>query len=530
VPASVRTAIASGTLPGAQHGDLARYRAALLRLYGDSAARPLWIGARGPTSQARAVLAALTLAPTHGLRAGDYDAGDLARIVPTLATTSTDADARADTEQLMRTDAWLSLSLMRFADQLEHGRVDPRTLGFALSVERPSRDYAGLVTALSRADDPTSILGALEPSYPRYHALRNVLASYRALAADTSLDVAAGLSTRRTIRPGDAWPGVAELSRYLRALGEMPAGGGAPADSFSGAVVDGVRRFQQHHGLEPDGVLGPATIAELRVPLSRRVVQIELALERWRWLPHDLPPRVAVVNIPGFRLYAFDRTKGSDRPVARLDVIVGSAFDRRHTPVFVSTMTRVVFQPYWDVPRSIARNEEVPRLRRDPGYADRAGFEIVRGGDVGATIFPLTSANLDRVVAGTLRLRQRPGPANALGPVKFVFPNAYNVYLHGTPAQSLFERPRRDFSHGCVRVSEPARLAEFVLEGEAGWDAERIAAAMCIGEPMRVVQLARPLPVYMLYTTVVPDDTGVPNFYPDIYGHDARLARALGLR
>ena len=516
----VRRAIVIGTLPGAQHGDLARYRDGLLRLYGGSAVRPLWLTDRGPTPQARAVVAALLQAPASGLRTTDYDAQALARAISTRF---------ADADELLRADAWLSLSTMRFMDQLEHGRVSPRSLGFALDVQHPSRDYAGLATALSGADDPASILASLEPSYPRYHALKQVLATYRALAADSSLQLPADL-TRGPIRPGDAWSGVKALNRYLRALGELPSGASAPPDTFAGVIVDGVRRFQQHHGLEPDGVIGPATAAALRVPLAQRVVQIELGLERWRWLPHDLPPRLAVVNIPGFRLYAFDRAQADKRPVARLDVIVGSAYDRRHTPVFISTMTRVVFQPFWDVPLSIARNEEVPRLRRDPSYADRAGFEIVRGGDVGATIFPITSANLARVVAGTLRLRQRPGPANALGPVKFVFPNAYNVYLHGTPAQSLFDRTRRDFSHGCVRVSDPARLAEFVLAGQADWDAERIAAAMCIGEPMRSVQLNRPLPVYMLYTTVVPDDTGFPNFYPDIYAHDARLARALGLR
>lgn len=212
-----------------------------------------------------------------------------------------------------------------------------------------------------------------------------------------------------------------------------------------------------------------------------------------------------------------------------MDVIVGSAYNGRRTPVFASDMRYVIFHPYWDVPPSIARREEIPHIRRDPGYADREGMEIVRGGDVGAVRYAMTPRNMQRVIDGALRLRQRPGPRNALGAVKFAFPNPYNVYLHGTPEEYLFAQPRRDFSHGCVRASDPAALASFVLRDE-GWDRARIDDAMAGEEVMRSVTLKHPIPVFIVYATVVVDQDGVPSFYPDIYGHDAALSRTLRQR
>jgi murein L,D-transpeptidase YcbB/YkuD len=266
---------------------------------------------------------------------------------------------------------------------------------------------------------------------------------------------------------------------------------------------------------------------------AKRVRQLELTLERWRWLPDAPPARYLVVNIPAFLLYAFEDDPVAAHPALRMDVIVGRANGAHDTPVFSAPMREVVFRPYWNVPQSIARAEMVPRIRRESGYFAAQDLEIVGADDddgPGARAVEPNAANLARVAGGTLRLRQRPGPRNALGPVKFLFPNAHDVYLHSTPARELFDRTRRDFSHGCVRVADPAALAAFVLDGQPGWDRAAIETAMSDrGARSRRVSVARPLQVFLLYATAVQEDDGVLHFYPDVYGHDARLAQALGM-
>jgi murein L,D-transpeptidase YcbB/YkuD len=290
--------------------------------------------------------------------------------------------------------------------------------------------------------------------------------------------------------------------------------------------VEGVRRFQIRHGLEPDGILGKGTQAALRVPLTWRVRQIELALERLRWLPDLGDERLLAINIPMFRLWAWDLTPPNDAPSLAMDVIVGRALSTQ-TPVFDEEMREVIFRPYWNVPRSILRNEILPLLERDPDYLRRQNMEIVRGAGDNAQPVQATAENLVLLRKGALRLRQRPGPNNALGLVKFVFPNEENVYMHGTPAQALFSRSRRDFSHGCVRVEDPVALAEWALKERPEWTRDRIVSAMA-GTQSFHVSLPRPIQVILFYTTavVMPED-GTIHFADDIYRHDARLDRVL---
>lgn len=363
---------------------------------------------------------------------------------------------------------------------------------------------------------------AQDSVYAPGRALEQAVERYRELAAGPDLRPPA---SRHLVRPGEAYPAADTLRSYLAALGDLADTLTTPAAADADTVYDddlvkGVMAFQSRHGLEPDGVIGPATMAALRVPLTQRVQQLEVALERWRQLPDTVPERAIVVNVPAFRLYAFERDAATGRPVLRMNVIVGQAEGGHATPVFSGVMREVVFQPYWDVPASIARAELLPRIRRDQGYMAREHLDVVRGGEQDAVIYAPTAANLSRVAAGSLRLRQRPGPWNSLGLVKFVFPNRYDVYLHGTPAQELFALARRDFSHGCIRVEDPAALATWVLEGQGDWDSTAVAAAMTTGAKSRHVQLARPVPVHVLYATAVVGDDGLVRFYPDIYGRD----------
>jgi len=258
--------------------------------------------------------------------------------------------------------------------------------------------------------------------------------------------------------------------------------------------------------------------------VQTRILQIALALERWRWLPQAFSTAPIFINIPAFRLYAFSSPYDDGAPtLLNMDVAVGKAF-RTRTPVFSAFLTTVIFSPYWDVPPSIAMKEIMPKARRDLGYLERSHMEIVSV--PGGRVLPLTSSSLARVPGGTARIRQRPGADNALGGVKFVFPNEYNVYLHDTPMQSVFQQARRDVSHGCIRVAEPARLAAFVLRDQPQWTASAIESAMHQPTPRQVTMKTR-IPVFVVYTTVIARSDGQTLFYDDLYGHDRTLAARL---
>lgn len=510
-------------LPPPGRADSERMRESLLRLYDSASVRPLWTGRAGPTPQALEVITALSAADTRGLLPADYDADSLRSGAAGLATAPGDVVRQAEF------DIALSRSLIRFLSDLHMGRVDPRSLGVELPDTHQQLDLAALALMVSRASNPAAVIASAEPPYAGYAALIDELARYRRFVADPTLRPPA--LTGGAIRPGDRYEDAANLARFLTAVGDLGPGVPLERDAagvalYNGALLDGVIEFQRRHGLEPDGVIGRATRAALAVPLARRARQIELTLERWRWLPDRPPSRYAVVNVPAFRLLVFEQDSIARQPVLAMNVIVGQADGRHATPLFTATMREVVLRPYWDVPPRIARVELLPPIRRDPAYLEREGLEIVHGGDYDAVVHPSTDESLDRVALGTLRLRQRPGPNNALGLVKFVFPNRYNVYMHGTPARALFARARRDFSHGCIRVEDPTALAEHVLRGQTEWSRGAIEAAMN-GDSTVHIPLARPVGVYILYATAVAGDGGAIRFHADLYGHDARLERAL---
>jgi len=318
---------------------------------------------------------------------------------------------------------------------------------------------------------------------------------------------------RGKVEPGDAWPGVPALRARLQAEGDLPATTPqAPSDRYAGDLPQAVRRFQQRHGLEPDGILGARTLAELAVPAEDRVRRIELTLERLRWLGATPPGRYVAVNLPAFRLWAVD----GGRVALSMAVVVGRVASR--TPVFVDAIEAVEFNPYWNVPRSIAARELYPSFARDPGWLAAQHMDLI-GGDVPRD---LRAA----LASGAARLRQRPGPWNALGRVKFVMPNPHDVYLHDTPARALFARSRRDFSHGCIRLEDPLALAAFALQGRPEAPRALIDEVLAT-DRNRVVPLAAPIPVLIFYATVTAGADGRLSFLPDLYGHDVRLEQAL---
>ena len=496
-------------------------RAALTALYEPGDHLPLWIDAMGrPSRQARESLSLLRDARSEGLDPADYWYDAIERQASTLTSISEPLPG-----DLATFDLAVSRAMLRYLRHLHLGRVDPRELGLRLKVPTEAHDFVALLRSALADGRIVEIVRDLRPRFAQYDDLRAMLVRYRALAADTSLEsppIAAS-----AVRSGQAYAGVDVLYRLLTALGDLSeTPTSARSQRYEGAIVEGVRRFQIRHGLEPNGILSKETQAALRVPLAWRVRQIELALERVRWLPDVGDERLLAINIPMFRLWAWDSTPPDGGASLALDVIVGRAL-RTQTPVFVEQMREVIFRPYWNIPPSILRNETLPHIARDPDYLRRENMEIVRGDGDNALPVDATAENLVLLRKGVLRVRQRPGPHNALGLVKFVFPNDENVYMHGTPAQALFSRSRRDFSHGCVRVEDPVALAEWVLKEQPEWTRERILSAMA-GTRSLHVGLSRPIQVILFYTTaaVMPED-GTIHFADDIYRHDAILDRAL---
>jgi murein L,D-transpeptidase YcbB/YkuD len=484
-----------------------------------------WFNGDRPGVQARQAVDLLMNASSHGLEPSDYAAAALRQAVARALQ-----GAPPDAAAAQRLEQGLTLAMQRYIGDLHQGRVDPRDLH--LDFDPPSRDgfdAAAVLQAALQARRIEELPRDLSPRLPLYERLRDELVRYSALAADpawlTPLPALPGKAARGgKLDPGQPYAGLAVLAQRLVALGDLAPSAPLPA-LYEGPLVAAVMAFQSRHGLASDGVTGKATLAQLQVMPQARARQIELMLERLRWTPLAQRPRMIVINIPEFVLRAYEVQDGRIRVQREMKVIVGKAYQTR-TPVFDEDMRFIEFSPYWNVPPSIARAETVPKLRRDPAYFEREGFEFVSPeGKVHTT---LSAERLDAVLAGRMRIRQRPGATNALGDIKFVFPNRAHIYLHHTPATQLFEQVRRDFSHGCIRVEQPVALAGFVLQGMPEWTEERIRQAMQ-GGASTTLKLASPLPVLIAYGTALVKG-GRTYFFDDIYGLDRELDAALRRR
>jgi murein L,D-transpeptidase YcbB/YkuD len=366
------------------------------------------------------------------------------------------------------------------------------------------------------------VLERIEPRFRHYQLLKTSLARYRELARDAT--VAPVTDLPRDVKPGTALRAAPRLRRLLAATGDLSRGSRPKpaADTlYSADLVQAVKRFQRRMGLLPDGVIWFQTAEELARPFEHRIRQIELALERWRWMPpsFDTPP--VVVNLPAFRLYALRSPVDREQDILAMDVLAGSA-NSHETPSFTAEMTHVVFRPFWNPPLEIMTDELGTRALWDRENLESHGYVLVESDADDAPVLPMTPENLAQV-GKSLRIRQRPGPQNALGLVKFMLPNPHEIYLHDTPAKGLFAMSRRDYSHGCIRVSEPVALAEHLLGQQPGWDTNRIREAMENGPDNVRVDLERPVPVYVLYATAAAAENGEVYFYSDVYGRDAEL-------
>jgi murein L,D-transpeptidase YcbB/YkuD len=515
----LHTAISGGNLPELRWPDFSDYSKHAEKFYGLNGNSLWWVKGMEPTPQAQQLIALLLNTDQKGLSADDYDGprwGDrLAKLKPATSQPN-EADA-------LKFDLALTVCAMRYVSDLHIGKVNPKHFAFALDDVSKKYDLAEfLKDHVVNADDVAGTMAQVEPPYPGYQRTIKALQTYVELAKKDDGEQLP--PEKKAIVPGDNYPGVPRLTRLLRLVGDLPADANIPADQliYNGALVDAVKHFQRRLGRDPNGRIDAQTLADLNVPLSRRVRQMQLTLERWRWLPDSYQKSPIVANIPEFRLRAYDK---DFRIGVTMNVVVGKAYGH-NTPVFSDTMEYVIFRPYWEVPYSITKGEMIPHILRDPDYLAKKGFEVVDSKQNVVSAGTVTPEVLAQMRAGKLFVRQKPGPKNALGLAKFIFPNSYNVYMHDTPATEFFAKSRRDFSHGCIRLERPADLAAWVLRDNPGWTPEHIHAAMN-GTTTQQVNLAHPIPVLILYATVIVLDDGVVHFYDDIYGHDADLEKVL---
>ena len=517
--ASLRDAISRGNLPDLRWPDFSDYREHVKKFYEFSGNSLWWVKGMEPTAQARQVIAIMLQADQKGLSADDYDGARwndrLAKLKP--------ATRQAREVDAVKFDLALTVCAMRYISDLHVGKVNPKHFAFALDVESKKYDLAELLKDhLVDAGDVLAVLAQVEPQYPGYRRTIQALRAYIELAKKDDgeqLPLA-----KKPVVAGDTYAGVPRLTRLLRLVGDLPADTDVAGDPpiYAGALVDAVKNFQRRHGRDPDGRIDAQTLADLNVPLSPRVRQMQLTLERWRWLPDSYQKAPIVANIPEFRLRAYDK---DFKIGVTMNVVVGKAYGH-DTPVFGETMEYVIFRPYWEVPYSITRAEMILHILKEPDYLAKKGFEVVDSKQNVVSDGTVTPDVLGQLRAGKLFIRQKPGPKNALGLAKFIFPNSYNVYMHDTPATEFFAKSRRDFSHGCIRLEKPADLAAWVLRDNPGWTPERIRAAMNSSTTQKV-NLAHPIPVLIVYATVIVLEDGMVRFYDDIYGHDTDLEKTL---
>ena len=456
---------------------------------------PAWVHGERLTPAGQALLRTLAAAGGEGLPAERYDPRVIAQGGPAVLQASTDAKPAG---RLARLDVALTRAFLRYADDAGNGVADPRGSSILWRASVRGVDAGVLLAEAVERNAPAEVLAELRPSHPQYLALSDALAKHRRIASAGGWPT---LPATVRMKPGRPTPHAAALRARLLASGDLTGVGVGVGNVHDKALVAALQRFERRHGLKPDGIVDAETLAALNVPVFDRIRQIELNLERWRWQGWTPGARSILVNVPTFELHGYE--DGEEVIVMR--VITGTGDSP--TPVFGETMTQVVFSPYWNVPANIAETEIVPAMRRNPGYLARNDMELVRG------------------ESGDVQIRQRPGPKNSLGLVKFLFPNPFHVYLHDTPNDALFARDRRSLSHGCVRLEKPEELARFVLRGTE-WDDESIAAAMRGGRETAVA-LENGVPVTIAYFTTWVDADGTVRFAPDVYRHDIAQQKLL---
>jgi murein L,D-transpeptidase YcbB/YkuD len=507
----VKTVLASVPPDVRRDRDRAALWKTMQRLYASRQHQTIWIDGLHPSSAFDDLIAGLKEIRAHGINPERYeiDVLEAAR-----AATSRRLLRRKPLEEkaVVPLDVTATWAWIRAAADLSAGATDVD--GPADKLWRLKRQKIDFQKTLASAIDNGTIreqLTQFAPASAEYVRLKDAYMKYVAIAEAGGWK---SLPTTLTLKKGDRSPHLAALAARLRATGDLGSQG-STADVYGDELADAIAHFQRRHGLEPDGVVGRRVVAEMNVPVASRIRQLELNLERWRWLPRDLGERYIFVNVPEYRLEIHE----GQRIALAMNVITGAK--DTPTPIFSDTMTHIVFSPYWNVPDGIASGETIPAVQTDPSFLARNQIEVV--GTSGKVVDPSTIDWSAATEEGEFpyRFRQRPGSSNSLGLVKFMFPNQYDVYLHDTPADLLFKRADRALSHGCVRVEQPQQLAEYLLKDQPEWTPQRITEAMHAGEEKHV-KLRSAIPVHLMYWTARVHEDGTVHFQPDVYGRDSR--------
>jgi len=477
-----------------------------------------WSNDNGPLPQVDALIRAIGRADREGLRPGDYH---LAKIKATLRETRQNQQRKKPLHprRLVDLDLLLTDAFLIYGSHLLAGRVNPETIDTEWHANRREADLAEVLQTALDSKTIEETLTNLLPPQKGYIRLREALVRYDEIAAKGGWPM---VPEGSKMQKGDRGERVAALRRRLIATDDLRQEQDIEGDIFDDALEQAVRRFQQRHGVDIDGVVGFVTMAELNVPVEERVDQIELNMERWRWLPQDIGQSYLLINIANFELEVIENSK----PVMTMRVMVGTPY--RRTPIFSAKITYLVLNPYWHIPPKIAIQDKLPLIRKDLNYLVQQNIKVFQGwGTEAKEVDPKT---IDWSEVNTknfnYRLRQEPGPMNALGRVKFMFPNKYNVYLHDTPSRELFAKTMRYFSSGCIRIEKPIDLAGYLLKGDSRWTRENLLDAINMGVE-QTVRLPEQVAVHLLYWTAWADEEGYIQFRNDIYGRDKLLKKAL---
>jgi murein L,D-transpeptidase YcbB/YkuD len=471
-------------------------------LYGERHFEPIWLAeqANGTVTFSPAATKIITLfenAASEGLDPSDY-------LTPQIDA----ARLSGDGIELATLETAFSAATMRYADHLHNGRIDPQSISSLLDLKRKPINEAALLEQLARSNDPAAILMQLEPQHREFQALKAALANFEQSSAARPTPIGDG----PVLRPGNS---DARLPA-IRARLELAA---STSQLYDDLTVEAIRSFQKGQGLEVDGIIGPATVAALNGGVATRREDIIANMERWRWMPSDLGDFTVFVNIPEFRLAIL--RNGQEEYTTR--VVVGTT--KNQTPIFSDSIRHVVVNPYWNVPSSIIRGEIAPAVLRNPGYTDSHNMDLLYNGA------PVSPWQVDWTQVSPsnfpFRVRQRPGAGNALGQIKFLFPNKHDVYLHDTPSKSLFARSYRAFSHGCVRVQNPMEFADALMANEP--NISRASLESMFGPSERWVNPQKQIPVHLAYFTLRVDEDGTIRSFGDLYGHNEKLIAAMGL-